>query len=182
MRRLTLKKKFSWCLKDLIWSKKEYRVRQRVKEGDEGKKGGQGPSHSATGKTAINNLHHLSLCAPLDHSTNSARNLRQKHTLTHMRGWVPHEHTKGNMHVCRKLREHTHIRARNLTEQMLNFPLKARQQRSNSSSVAQPGPLSVCLGESLQEACFSWPLPFVSEQTYSIYAVYGMSPRARTRQ
>lgn len=45
-----------------------------------GGEGGQGPPHSATGKTAINNLHHLSLCAPLDHSTNSSRNLRQKHT------------------------------------------------------------------------------------------------------
>lgn len=28
-------------------------------------------------KGAINNLHHLSLCAPLDHSANSSRNLRQ---------------------------------------------------------------------------------------------------------
>lgn len=31
-------------------------------------------------KDAINNLHHLSLCAPLDHSANRSRNLRLKHT------------------------------------------------------------------------------------------------------
>lgn len=63
------------------------------------KEGGQGPPHSATGKTAINNLHHLSLCAPLDHSTNSTRNLRQKHTLTHMQGRGPHIYAHKNTHT-----------------------------------------------------------------------------------
>lgn len=91
--------------------KTERKGRERDKENEQEKEkeereGGQGPPHSATGKTAINNLHHLSLCAPLDHSTNSTRNLRQKHThtLTHMQGHCSHTHTvTKEVHACKEL-------------------------------------------------------------------------------
>lgn len=89
--------------KDLNQRKKERKkgIRgERQRDGAEEGEGGQGPPHSATGKTAINNLHHLSLCAPLDHSTNSSRNLRQKHT--HAMTLHTHTLTK-EMHACKEL-------------------------------------------------------------------------------
>lgn len=85
--------------------------RRSVGEKTEEREGGQGPPHSATGKTAINNLHHLSLCAPLDHSANSSRNLRQKHTRWLARRPPPpppprHRHAGRRAFTCTARRSH----------------------------------------------------------------------------
>lgn len=121
------------------------------------REGGQGPPHSATGKTAINNLHHLSLCAPVDHSTNRTHNLRLKHThpLTRIYGanthTCTHAHTKkermhrfalkytcANTHTCVQEVAHPHMRRCSspvlLQSFLLNFWLQAKQQRPNDSS------------------------------------------------
>ena len=85
--------------------KKILEERQREMEGWDGglrerareREGGQGLPHSATEKTAINNLHHLSPRAPLDHSTNRADKLRQKHT--HARAAHTHRHADSQTHT-----------------------------------------------------------------------------------
>lgn len=131
--------------------------RSRSKEMEE-REGGQGPPRSATGKTAINNLHHLSLCAPLDHSTNSTRNLRQKHTLARMQRFVCarsciNTHADTNVCVCMQVAAESrynsplHPESNSLlTQPLLSFRTWPQTSTHHTERVAQGPAFCLCGG------------------------------------
>lgn len=165
-----LQDKLGWCSGERPDSKKEKIQRETKRRKD------KAHHTQLQEKTAINNLHHLSLRAPLDHSTNSTRNLRQKHTLTHMLGRAHterktcmraqnlHEHTRALK--CNQLHRHTHTRATLQPAGTAQLPAKSKapeiKQQHNGPLlsflvvVSYPN-LDLCLSESesLQEACSS---------------------------
>lgn len=124
----------------------------------EEREGGQGPPRSATGKTAINNLHHLSLCAPLDHSTNSTRNLRQKHTLARMQRFVCarsciNTHADTNVCVCMQVAAESrynsplHPESNSLlTQPLLSFRTWPQTSTHHTERVAQGPAFCLCGG------------------------------------